>query len=112
MSDPVNIEIAGFENADCSPFPCTEERTCGLVECYPTGKLAAAFNALKKVLMEEYGNKISLKLTLLDEGTPPHLRSIIETHHPALPMVIVNGRVTPIGRIALERIKKEIEKVL
>jgi hypothetical protein len=64
------------------------------------------------VLMEEYGNKISLQLTLLDKGTPPHLLSIIETHHPALPMVIINGRVTPIGRIALERIKKEIEKVL
>jgi hypothetical protein len=40
------------------------------------------------------------------------VRAIIETHHPPLPMVIINGRVTPVGRIALERIKKEIEKVL
>ncbi|WAC04067.1 MAG: hypothetical protein OS112_06215 [Methanoregula sp.] len=112
MSDTVHIEIAGFENADCSPFPCNEERTCRLVECYPTGKLTVAFDALKKVLMDEYGNKISIQLTLLDKGTPPQLQSIIETHHPALPMVIINGRVTPIGRIALERIKKEIEKVL
>ncbi len=112
MPEPVHIEIVGFENADCSPFPCNEERTCGLFDCYPTGNLIAAFDNLKKVLMGEYGNKISIKLTLLDKGTPPHVRAIIETHHPALPMVIVNGRVTPVGRIALDRIKKEIEKVL
>jgi hypothetical protein len=112
MPDPVPIEIVGFEEADCSPFPCNEERTCGLSDCHPTGKLTAAFDALKKVLMGEYGNKISIKLTLLDNGTPLHVKAIIETHHPALPMVIVNGRVTPIGRIALDRIKKEIEKVL
>jgi hypothetical protein len=112
MADPVQIEIVGFENADCSPFPCTDERTCGLSDCHPTGKLTPAFGALKKVLIQQYGDRVTLKLTLLDNGTPPHIMTIIEKHHPALPIVIVNGRVTPIGRIALERVQKEIEKVL
>lgn len=112
MAVPVKVEIAGFENADCSPFPCTDERTCGLSDCYPTGKLTSAFDALKKALIQQYGDRVTLKLTLLDNGTPPHIMTIIEKHHPALPIVIVNGRVTPIGRIALERVQKEIEKVL
>lgn len=112
MADPVQIEIAGFENADCSPFPCNEERTCGLSDCYPTGKLTAAFDALKKALNQQYGSRVTLQLTLLDNGTPPHIKTIIEMHHPALPMVLLNGRVTPVGRIALDRIKREIEKVL
>jgi len=112
MADPVKVEIAGFENADCSRFPCNEERTCGLSDCYPTGKLTSAFDALKKTLIQQYGDRVTLKLTLLDNGTPPHIMTIIEKNHPALPIVIVNGRLTPIGRIALERVQKEIEKVL
>jgi hypothetical protein len=112
MADPVQIEIAGFENAECSPFPCTEERTCGLTDCYPTGRLTSAFGALKTVLENEYGSRITMKLTLLDNGVPDHIRTIIETQRPALPIVLVNGRVTPIGRIALDRIKTEIKKVL
>lgn len=112
MADPVQIEIAGFENAECSPFPCNEERTCGLTDCYPTGKLTAAFKALKNVLEHEYGTRITMKLTLLDSEVPAHIRTIIETQRPALPIVLVNGRVTPIGRIALERVQKEIEKEL
>jgi hypothetical protein len=112
MESPIRIEIIGFENADCSPFPCNEERTCGLSECYPTGKLTAAFDALKKVLDRQFSDRITLKLTLLDKGTPDYIKKIIEIHHPALPIVLVNGRVTPIGRIALERVQKEIEKEL
>lgn len=112
MAVPVKVEIAGFENADCSPFPCTEERTCGLSDCYPAGKLISAFDALKKALTQKYGDRVTLTLTLLDKGTPDYIKKIIELHHPALPIVIVNGRVTPIGRIALERVQKEIEKVL
>jgi hypothetical protein len=112
MADPIQVEIAGFENADCSPFPCTEERTCGLSDCHPTGKLTVAFDALKRALDQRFGNRVNLKLTLLDSGTPPLIMAIIERYHPALPIVIVNGRVTPIGRIALDRINKEIEKDL
>lgn len=112
MATTVQVEIVGFNDADCSPFPCTEERTCGLSDCYPTGKLTSAFDALKKALGQRYGSRVTVALTLLDNGTPPHIRTIVETHHPALPIVIVNGRVTPLGRIALERINREIEKGL
>lgn len=110
MADLVTIEIIGFKNADCSPFPCTEERTCGLTECYPTNKLTAAFRALETALKARYGERVTLSLTLLDNGVPPRIQAIIEEHRPALPAVIVNGKVTPIGRIAVERIVKEIEK--
>lgn len=112
MAAPIQIEIVGFENAECSPFPCNETRTCGLADCYPTGKLTVAFDALKKALEQEYGNRISCRLTLIDTGTPAYIKTIIEKHHPPLPIVLVNGIVTPVGRIALDRIQKEIEKVL
>ena len=112
MADPVTIEIIGFKNADCSPFPCNEERTCGLSECYPTNKLTAAYGALSAALKARYGDRVTLSLTLLDTGVPDRIRVIIAEHHPALPAVLVNGRVTPIGRIALERIAGEIEKNL
>jgi hypothetical protein len=112
MTDPITIEIVGFKNAECSPFPCNEERTCGLADCYPTNKLTAAFDALEKVLRARYGDRVALSLTLLDGGVPERIRKIVEEHHPALPAVLVNGKVTPIGRIALERIVKEIEKNL
>jgi hypothetical protein len=112
MADPVIIEIIGFKNAECSPFPCNEERTCGLSECYPTNKLTSAFGALETALKARYGGRVALTLTLLDSGVPERIRTIIEQHRPALPAVIINGKVTPIGRIALERIVKEIEKSL
>jgi hypothetical protein len=53
-----------------------------------------------------------MKLTLLDSEVPVHIRTIIEMQRPALPIVLVNGKVTPIGRIALDRITTEIKKVL
>jgi hypothetical protein len=112
MADPITIEIIGFQNAECSPFPCNEDRTCGLSDCYPTNKLTAAFGALETALKARYGERVALSLTLLDRGVPDRIRKIIEQHHPALPAVLVNGKVTPIGRIALERIIKEIEKIL
>jgi hypothetical protein len=112
MTGPVTIEIVGLKNAECSPFPCDDNRTCNLSGCYPTGKLEASFEELKKVLKNEYGERVELKLTLIDDGAPDYIRSIIETEYPPLPMILVNGRLTRIGRISLERIKKEIEKEL
>lgn len=70
----------------------------------------AAYEELKRVLVSEYGNRIDLKLTLIDDRTPDYIQKIIETEYPPLPMVLVNGRITRIGRISLDRIKKEIEK--
>ena len=110
MADPVTIEIIGFKNAECSPFPCNEDRTCGLSDCYPTNKLTTAFTALATALEARYGGDVTLTLTLLDSGVPDRIKAIIEEHRPALPLILVNGKVTPIGRIALDRIVQEIEK--
>jgi hypothetical protein len=110
MTGPVLVEIVGLKNAECSPFPCDDNRTCGLTGCHPSGKLDKSFEELKKVLKNEYGNRVELKLTLIDNGIPDYIRSIIETEYPPLPIILVNGRITRIGRISLNRIKKEIEK--
>jgi hypothetical protein len=112
MAGTVTVEIAGLETSECSPFPCDEDRTCGLTGCYLSGKLVDAFTELKKVLEAIYGDRVDVRLTLIDDGAPDHIRTIIEREYPPIPMVIVNGRITRIGRIALDRIKKEIEKEL
>jgi hypothetical protein len=112
MTGAVLIEIVGLKNSECSPFPCNEDRSCGLSGCFPSGTLTMAFEELKKILAAEYGNRVEVKLTLIDKETPDYIRTIIESEYPPLPMVLVNGRITPIGRISLERIKKEIEKEL
>jgi hypothetical protein len=112
MAGTVHVEIVGLKTSECSPFPCDENRTCGLSGCYLSGKLNDAYAELKKVLTETYGNRVNLKLTLLDNGTPEYIRTIIEREYPPIPMVLVNGRVTKIGRITLDRIKTEIEKEL
>jgi hypothetical protein len=71
-----------------------------------------AFEALSAELREEFGDKVELRLTLIDDMTPPHVREIIETHFPPLPIVLINGCYVPIGRISLPLIEKEVEKVL
>jgi len=48
MGDPLAIEIIGFSDAECGPFPCDPERTCGLSECFPSGSFAAAVEALRR----------------------------------------------------------------
>ena len=110
MTGTVLVEVVGLKNAECCPFPCDENRTCGLSGCYPTGQLYAAFDELKQVLKKEYGDRVELKLTFIDDGTPDYIQKIIENDFPPLPIILVNGRVTRIGRISLDRIKKEIEK--
>lgn len=112
MTGTVQIEVVGLKTSECSPFPCDEDRTCGLTGCYLSGKLTDAFAELEKALHTIYGDKVALKLTLVDDGVPDHIRAIVERDHPPIPMVIVNGRITRIGRIALDRIKSEIEKEL
>jgi hypothetical protein len=112
MTRPVQIEIVGLKTSECSPFPCDEDRTCGLTGCYLSGKLSDAFEDLKRVLQKIYGDKVTVKLTLIDDGAPQHIRTIIEQEYPPIPLVLINGRVTRIGRIALDRIKSEIDKEL
>jgi len=108
----VTVEIVGLKTSECSPFPCDENRTCGLTGCYLSGKLENAVTELKQVLDRAYGNRVDVQLTLIDSGVPDHIRAIIEKEYPPLPMVLVNGRLTRIGRISLDRIKNEIEKEL
>lgn len=111
MAGLIKIEIIGLRESECCPFPCDENRTCGLSACHPTGKLTSAFEALAAELKKEYGNGVELKLTLVDDSVPDHVKKVIETDFPPLPIVMVNGKLTRIGRIALDRIKKEIDAV-
>jgi hypothetical protein len=112
MTGTVQIEIVGLKTSECSPFPCDENRTCGLNGCYLKGTLTDAYEELRTVLEKRYPGRVAMKLTLIDAHVPDYITAIIERDRPPLPMVLVNGRVTKIGRIALDRIKAEIEKEL
>ena len=85
MAGTVHVEIVGLKTSDCSPFPCDEERTCGLNGCYLSGKLGDAYAELKKVLLETYGNRVDIKLTFVDDGAPDYIRTIIEKEYPQFP---------------------------
>ena len=110
MASPIHIEIIGLKDLSCSPFPCDNTRSCGLYDCYPTGKLVVAFDALADELKKEYGEGVALTLTLIDEGVPPHIEKVIEEHYPPLPIVLINGSYVPMGRISLPLILKELER--
>ncbi len=112
MAGIVTIEVIGLKHSECCPFPCDENRTCGLSACHPTGQLTSAFEALATELKKEYGNRVDLRLTLVDDHVPDYVKNMIETDFPPLPIIIVNGRLTRIGRIVLDRIKNEIGKEL
>lgn len=112
MAETISIEVVGLKDSMCSPFPCDMTRTCGLYDCHPSGKLVPAFEALKKELMEQFGPVLHMKLTLIDEDMPEHIREIIATHYPPLPFILINGRLIPMGRISLPMMQKEIEKIL
>jgi hypothetical protein len=110
MTNSITIEVIGLRDSYCSPFACDEERSCGLSDCYPMGNLVRAFEVLEKALREEYGDIVSSKLILIDDEVPPHVEKIISTHFPPIPIILVDGKITPIGRVSLPLIKKEIEK--
>lgn len=112
MNGIIEIEIAGFSDSSCGPFPCDGDRSCELEKCAPSENLVAAFDALSERLQYIYGDKVSMRLTLFDEGIPDHILQIIEEKHPPVPIVIINGNSTPIGRISLPQIQEEIEKLL
>lgn len=112
MLAPVTVEVIGLKDSSCSPFPCDDTRSCCLYDCYPTGKLVPAFAALKSALHEHYRDRVEVTLTLIDEEVPHHVREIISTFCPPIPIILVNGRLTPVGRISLAKIRVEIEKCL
>lgn len=111
MAEIISIEIVGLKDSSCSPFPCDMTRSCGLYDCHPTGKLVPAFEALKKELIGQFGSAIEMKLVLIDEVMPEHIREIIASQYPPIPFVIVNGVLVPMGRISLPMMQKEIEKI-
>ena len=110
MKPDVVIEIIGFTAATCGPFPCNGDRTCELSDCHPNGTLIDACKALETCVRRSYGDRVQVKYTSLDEGVPNAVREIVEKHHPPLPIVMVNGQITPIGRISWPLIQKEVEK--
>ena len=112
MSKSILVEIVGLNYSACSPFPCDANRTCGLSACYPSGKLVQAFDALRARIQETYGDRVEMKITLIDEKVPDHIRTILEKEYPPIPMVLVNGKLTRIGRIVADRITAEIEACL
>ena len=107
MANSITIEVIGLRDSRCSPFPCDDERSCGLSECHPMGSLVRAFEALEKELRKEYGAEVSLKLTIIDDEVPPYIEKIISEHYPPIPIILVNGKITPVGRVSLPLIKKE-----
>lgn len=112
MEDPIVVEVIGLKDSSCSPFPCNATRSCGLYDCHPTGKLLPAFEALSAEIREEYGEKIQMKLTLIDDEVPRYIQDIIAEHYPPIPIILVNGELVPMGRISLPQLQKEIEKRL
>jgi len=110
MDQPLQIEIIGLKNASCSPFPCDEQRTCGLSACHPTGKLLPAVDALRQALSYEYGEKVTLSLVLIDDQVPDYVSEILQDQYPPIPFVLIDRRLVPMGRISLDQIKKEIDR--
>jgi hypothetical protein len=106
MDVPRVVTIYGYEDAECGPFPCDDNRTCELEACHPGGKFQDACAALKDAVTREYGGRVRLEVVLLDDGIPEDIRSLIEEHHPPVPIVLVNGRLVPMGRVSLAHLRK------
>lgn len=108
----VIVEIVGLEESECGPFPCDETRSCGLETCYPSNRLLNAISALRDELIAAYGDAIEVKTTLIDDEMPDYVRKLIEERHPPIPIILVNGRLTSIGRVSLDLIKEEVDYAL
>jgi hypothetical protein len=108
----VTIEIIGYRNSECSPFPCDDDRTCGLIACMPSNQLISATEALRTKLKEEFAEDVTVTLTLLDDEVPDYIREIYEEKHPAIPMILINRTLIPLGRIAYTPIRDAVYKVV
>lgn len=109
---PISVEVIGYTYRPCGPFPCDADRSCGLTECFGRETLAFAFPALEKALKEKYGDRVSVSLTPLDEGVPERVVEMVRLEHPPLPIILVNGKVVPVGAISVPRIAEYIEAAL
>lgn len=109
---PVTVEVIGFTYRPCGPFPCDADRSCGLSECYEKEKLSFAFTALKKALLEKYGDKVEVVLVSLDAEIPEFVRDLVRAEHPPLPIILVNHKLVPVGAVSVPRISEYIDMVL
>ena len=110
MAETTEIEVIGFSDGSCGPFPCDDTRTCGLFACAPSENLVKAFEALKTELESRYPG-ITLKLTLLDDEVPEYVVKIVEEEQPPLPIILINGTLAPVGRISLPHITEQLERL-
>lgn len=108
----VIVEVVGYQDSECSPFPCDENRTCELSACKPSNKLINATEALRARLKEEISEDIVVTLTLLDTEVPEYIRKIYEEKHPAIPMILINGKLLPVGRISWPHIRDAVQQIL
>ncbi len=108
----IPVEVIGFTYRPCSPFPCDDDRSCGLVECFQKETLKYAFPALEKALKEKYGDKVSVTLTSLDEGVPERVVKIIQEFQLPLPVILVDGKVVPVGAVSVPKISEYIDSAL
>jgi hypothetical protein len=74
--------------------------------------LVPATEALRMRLKEEFQDRVSVILTLLDEGVPDTIRTLYEVHHPAIPIILINGQFVPIGRISYSHIRDAVVQAL
>jgi hypothetical protein len=112
MTDHVLMEIVGFSDGPCGPFPCDDTRTCELERCAPSENLEKAYFALQTEIAKEYGERVEMKLTWLDEQVPDYIMQIVEEHQPPLPIILINGKLVPIGRISLPLIREALNAEL
>jgi len=108
----IHLEVVGYTYRPCGPFPCDDNRTCGLSDCFSKEKLSSAFPALKRALIEKYGDKISVELVSLDTEIPEWVKEIVKTEHPPLPIILINRKVIPVGAISVPKISEFIDSEL
>jgi hypothetical protein len=108
----VTVEVIGYTYRPCGPFPCDKDRSCGLEECFEKEKLSFAYPALEKALAEKYGGKVEVKLTALDKEIPEYVKELVRENHPPLPIILVNGKLVPVGAISVPKISEYIDPVL
>lgn len=71
-----------------------------------------AFPALEKALKEKYGDRVSVTFTSLDDGIPERIVEIVKIEHPPLPIILVNGKLVPVGAVSVPRISEYIDAAL
>ena len=110
--NPVTVDVIGYTYRPCGPFPCDKDRSCGLEECFEKEKLSFAYPALEKALIGKYGDRVAVKLIALDKEIPEFVKDLVRESHPTLPIILVNGKLVPVGAVSVPKISEYIDAVL